>query len=307
MASNSEIMSIYGGYKGINITNFDYRKLTGLSNFVSNYISSNYFNNCNFDKLDRISLDDVKKTTKEVLNKYFDITNIDYLDMDSTSNVDIQAYTPEEVYSEINKLLVEKSPYDLDVILVDGHSMTGAAAKPLIMTPNGLNTIGRKVYFSHFNLGEELTNISIGTYAHEIAHTQQERHIGYAEDYLHREVISIFIEKLVAIELDPTGKLLKLADGVRMMDLINRYHNLLFNNSGSVDKKVEDLMYLKSILLANKLFDLYINERKQKNKDKYIDDIQKVFDGKITVEELLGNRNVKIAGCDNPMLLKRRS
>jgi hypothetical protein len=55
------------------------------------------------------------------------------------------------------------------------------------------------------------------------------------------------------------------------------------------ETRLTSSIYIQSTLLAEKLFDLYINERKQKKKDSYIYNIQDVFDGKITVEELQKN------------------
>lgn len=64
-------------------------------------------------------------------------------------------------------------------------------------------------------------------------------------------------------------------------------------------------MYVKSILFAEKLFDMYLNERKQKNKDKYFYGIQDVFDGKITVEDMIRNRNITTANSQDLGMLKR--
>ena len=64
-------------------------------------------------------------------------------------------------------------------------------------------------------------------------------------------------------------------------------------------------MYVKSILFAEKLFDMYQNERKQKNKDKYFYQIQDVFDGKIQVEDLIRSRNITPVQTQDLSLLKR--
>lgn len=299
--------SNYAGYKGINLDNFNIGKLNGLVNFVRNYINQDYINSCTLDNLETISLDDVRKMSRDALNKYFSINNIDTLDYYyvTSGNVNIKVFTDIEFYDEVNKLLVSKSPYDLDVKIIDGHSMIGEAVKPLIVTSK-VDTPNRKVYFSHINLGNQLTKISVATLAHEIAHTQQEKNIGYADDFLHKEVISIFVEKLIAYELDPTCNLLKNSEKIRFSEMLAQYSKLK-NGKLLNDEKIINLMYIKSALLASKLFDIYINERKQKNKDKIIDDIQKVFDGKITVEELLGSRYITLNKCQDIMLLKRRS
>ena len=320
MESVNQLKNIvtYEGYKSINLDNFNLDKLRGLIDFLRkdpNYVTKLYISDKEFEDLGRISLDDVKRLTKEILDKYFSITNIDTIDISTLGkSIEVEDTTCDDFYKKINSLLVSKSPYDLDIRLTDGYSMIGEVQKPLVLSDSFgtldelLNHPSRKMYFSHIELGNLLTKASVSALAHEIAHTQQERNIGYADDYLNREVISVFIEKLVASELDSTGELLKLVEKTRMADLISRFSNL-FRGINKVDSSeyINDLMYLKSILIANKLFDMYLSERKQKNRDKYIEDIQKVFDGKIKVEELINSRGITINKCQDMMLLKRRS
>ena len=300
---------LYHGYKGYALDGFDSSRLNGLVLFIRKYVDAYYFNNARFDNLEKISLDEVKKLTKEILSKYFNITDIEYIDVASVSNnCPILSDTDEGFYEIVNSWLSPKSPYDLDIKLVDGdNSMVGKIFKPIIYSPEVELCDNRRVYFSNIELCSMLTKISAATLGHEIAHSQQERHIGYAEDYLNKEVISIFIEKLISYELDSTGELLKCCENTRFSDLVIRFYECSKTNDKSNENYIDNLVYIKSILIANKLFDMYISERKQKNRDKYIDDIQKVFDGKITVEELIDSRNITINKCLDAMLLKRRS
>ena len=160
--------------------------------------------------------------------------------------------------------------------------------------------------FSHIEIGKQLNSLSVGTLVHEVAHAEQEQNIGYAEDYLNREIISIFLEKVNALEMDTTGNLLKLSERTRLTDLLNRYNTLITNPTSLTQLQItENLMYVKSILFAEKLFDMYLNERKQKNKDKYFYGIQDVFDGKITVEDMIRNRNITTANSQDLGMLKR--
>lgn len=184
--------------------------------------------------------------------------------------------------------------------------MVAEIIKPLLICPQELESDNRKVYFSHINLGKQLTELSAGTLVHEIAHSQQEQNIGYAEDCLNKEIISIFLEKVVALEMDPTGELLRISELTRFNDVLGHYYRLS-SNKGLLSEEIyiEDLMYIKSTFYAEKLFDMYLNERKQKNKDKYFYQIQDVFDGKITVEELIQSRNITPAKTQDLSLLKR--
>ena len=306
----------YCGYDGYALDGFNYKKLARIPLFVKTYMNNGYLKSCTFDNVEKLNLDEIKAVAKDILSKFFDITNIDYLstqELQKLSGLDFICDDSSIVYNKINGLLVSKSPFDLDINIVPGHSMTGLISKPLVLagTMDSDREIlefadNRKVYFSSIELGDELNKVSVGTYAHEIAHSQQERHIGYTKDFLNKEIISIFIEKLVADELDSTGRLLKLVEKGRFIDFYNHYYKYQFKIQND-EEKVNDLLYMKSYLVANKLFDMYKNERKQKNRDKYIDDIQKVFDGKITVEDLIDSRHISISQCQDFMLLKRRS
>lgn len=202
------------------------------------------------------------------------------------------------------------SPFDIPIILDDGHSMNGETLKMLILIPKGFvpNDIGIMLPFSHIKLGNQLTKLSSSTYIHEIAHTQQESNSGYAESYLNKEVISVFLEKLSALESDPSGKLLCISEKTRFMYIARLMEQLVLSENGSIlsdDEKLEYSMYIQSTLLAEKLFDMYLQERKQKNKDKYIYDIQGVFDGNQTIEDIINRRNITVNQGKDLSLIKR--
>lgn len=297
----------YEGYLGYGLDGFNMKSLINLRNIIT----QGFFSFDNLDQelsqLDRISVEEIKSTAKKICDDFFNISTIDYINLDTlNANLsNIQSSTNAyELYEKIKGVLVSKSPFDLDVRLVDGHAMTGQIVKPLLITPNGLNEENRKVYFSEILLGNETNLLSIPTYVHEIAHAEQEKNIGYADDLLNREIISIFLEKVVADELDKSGKILRLAEQTRFLDLGYRY-TLLYNPQISEDDKIDNFMYIKSILVAEKLFDMYKQERKQKNKDKYIDDINLVFDGKIKVEDIVAKRCINIRQCQDLQLIKR--
>ena len=125
-------------------------------------------------------------------------------------------------------LLNTINPFDLPITLVDGHSMIGEVKKPMLLIPDKHFIKDAKVGFSEISLGKELTRLSIATHIHEIGHTQTESIKGYAESYLNKEVVSIFLEKLAALELDPTGNLLRLSERNRYKFICESY--LVLNN-----------------------------------------------------------------------------
>lgn len=184
--------------------------------------------------------------------------------------------------------------------------MSGRIFQPLAMIEGFENDPSRKIYFSGIELGDQLNLLSASTLVHEMAHIQQQSNIGYAADYNYKEMISIFLEKVSALEADPTGELLKISERCRLKNVIQNYITLTyFGNSLPEADKIDDLMYLKSSLYAGKLFDMYLNERKQKNRDKYFYGIQDVFDGKRTVDDLVSQYQINVARSLDMGLLRR--
>ena len=50
---------------------------------------------------------------------------------------------------------------------------------------------------------------------------------------------------------------------------------------------------------------MYVKERKQKYRDRYFADIQKVFDGKETVEDFISQRGLTLNNSQDISLLQR--
>jgi hypothetical protein len=268
----------------------------------------------NFSSLQTMSLEEIKKEAVRFYQKYFDVHDIITSSRDDLNSIGYKISKKEidalEAYKAFYEMQKEISPFELPIKLVDGHSMIGEVKKPLMIIPDEAipKEIGKFIPFEEIELGSELTPISAATLIHEISHTQQESQPGYAESILNKEVISIFLEKLSALELDPSGKLLKASEQCRFQNLKESITTL---QADGVILKLDDetrltsSIYIQSTLLAEKLFDLYIRERKQKKKDSYIYNIQDVFDGKITVEELLKKHTININQGKDLSLIKR--
>jgi len=296
----------YLGYKGINL---DKVTLNSFSNFIRIMPTIDKTAINSLTNLSDISLEQVRELTKVFCEKYFSLHDISYVRIDKLQkNMEFitSASNSHEIYDRVNSILTTINPLDIDIKLVEGHSMVGQAIKPIIIVPFDTNNDNREVYFSNIELGKKLTKLSVGTLVHEVAHLEQEQHIGYAEDFLNKEIISIFLEKVAVLEIDPTGELLKISEKMRFNDVLDRYYKLYLNKGQlSTENDVNDLLYIKSTFYAEKLFDMYLNERKQKNKDKYFYEIQDVFDGKITVEDLIRGRNITTAKALDLSLIKR--
>ena len=299
----------YLGYEGINIDRFDIRTLQNLIDFMRKY----YYNNPKFEYLeeelanqDKITLEEAKKESKQLMEKFFTLHKTPILQQGTIqANLPFLQNSPtaDVFYSKVSYLLKHVEPFNIDINLINGHAMTGQLVKNLVIIPGQEYIADRPIYFSHIEIGRELNPLSIGTIAHEISHTEQERNPGYTRDLLHKEVLSIFIEKLIVQEKDPSGKLLNLSERMRFLDLFSRFSSMYVDSCNfSLEQQIDNLTYIKSILLAEKLFDMY---QQDNNKDKYIYDIQEVFNGHKTIEDILCSRKINIRNSQDIEVLSR--
>lgn len=298
---------IYGGYKGIALDGFSIKSLNVLRNTlvklpIDSKVIIDYYN-----ALEDMSLDEVRSLTKKFCEDYLDIRDVMMINRDGIDMAYIaDSNSGEEFYGKVNALLKPISPFDLDIHLVEGILLVGKVHKPLIISPDALDIDIRKIYYEYIELGKRLNLLSVPIYAHEIVHTEVDQNIGGVEDLLNREVLSIFLEKVAALKVDSTGKLLKLCERIRFNDLVTYYRVLMLPKEiVGMEKIIDGLMFMKSTLIAEKLFDMYMSERKEKNRDKYMDDINAIIDGKMTVEEMISKRRISIAQCQDYGLFLR--
>lgn len=269
--------------------------------------------------LEIISIDYMKEKTVEFYAKYFNLHDVFYVSPEcydkyfGTTGVNKNyknKITTIDSFAEYYKMCDEVSPFDIPIKLVDGHSMVGEIKKGLIMSNEALQLAGMKkiIPFINIELGKELTLLSSCTYAHEIAHSQLESNPGSVKNYLNKEVITVFLEKVSALELDPSGEMLKFSERRRFIDIAQKISEINLDGKFKVlteEQKLENIMYIRSALLAEKLFDMYINERKDKHRRRYIYDIQDIFDGKQTVEDFIDKNKVTIEQGKNLELIRR--
>ncbi len=261
-----------------------------------------------------ISLEEVKTGAKAFYDKYFTIHGISSLPIKTLQeNYSRITSLPDglAVAESYNSLTTTISPFDLPIEFTQGQSMLGNVKKALIITPAPGFKENINIPFSHIELGNNLTQLSTATYIHEISHTQTESIPGYAESYYNKEVISIFLEKLAALEQDPSGNLLKVSERARfgycneLIKYLKATDILKRMNQYSYEQALEASAHLISTLYATKLFDIYQNARKPKEKARILSSIQDVFDGKQTVEELLSKCGITQGQIKDINLIKR--
>ena len=301
----------YIGYKSDNLERFRPRILKPVEKELKQY--HNLGKNSaliEISNLPMINLSEVKSLAKKFYEKYFSLNKVNILLPQKLSQKKyeyiISSSNVEEFYNRLNSEIKKVDPFNMDIALMKGHSINGYAKKEFMIPKYNFLKPNRKVYFSEIGLGDMLTPLSGATLVHEIAHTQMEQNIGYAQDYLNSEVINIFLEKIAALEIDKTGDLLKIQEKFRMEYLSKLYFDICnLGSSMTREQRIANLVYIKSILIANKMFDMYLNEKRIESKDKYIYDIQDIFGGKKTVEDVIGSRNLTIEKCVDSKIFKK--
>ncbi len=297
------------GYKGKYVPNMELKGYDQVISILSTLPQIGLVNR------PAITIDDVITGSKQFYGKYFTVHNIAHVGIktvEEKSKEFIHLQSGAELASKFNSLTTMINPFDLPITLIKGNSMFGQILKPLIVSSAPGYKENVVIPFAEISLGENLTDLSIATHVHEVAHTQTESIPGYAENYENKEVISIFLEKLAALELDSTGELLRMSERMRyryLLDMINKVKYAPRYRQMGVTITEEDLIndssYIKATLIATKLFDIYQNTRKQKERDRMLKGIQQIFDGQITVEQFLISYNITIAQARDINLIKR--
>lgn len=295
----------YLGYRKYDLGDLDLDK---LADYRIVYDNSNYSDlDSRINGLERISLARIREMAKEFYEQNFRVHDVYSLELDQCDRIvnEINAKRFTDAYSFygfVNNELKLVSPFNLRIKPFDGHCMSGDIEKPLIKDAVALTHPSRKVYFSNITLGDQFNKLSACTLVHEIAHAEQESNIGYTENYFNKEFISIFLEKVAALEADPTGDLLELSEKKRFQWMYGQYNNVCFHNPMEVEKR-NALLEIKSTLLAVEFFDMYQHANESTRRE-YFDDIQKVFDGKAKVEEIIEKRKLDPNRClDRKILL----
>ncbi len=158
------------------------------------------------------------------------------------------------------------------------------------------------ILFTDINLSQEITEQTSASYVHEITHTQVDHLVGSVNDYYNVEVLSVFNELFHASILDKDEKILRLNDARRIYEMSISAAELRNHHDGISEIERDELLdcckYLVSDLKAYNLFTLfyYGNDSLKNN---ILDGIQEVFDGYLTVEELLERFNITYENSQN--------
>lgn len=286
----SSIMKKYGYIKGfddLDIKLDDYK--------VLHYLEKNLNSSYTFEK---INTDRLSRETMARVEKYFSLKKVravkDYKKFMDNKKFDSKF---------INSISEAISPFEIFISYVDAGSEKGCLTSFLLEDEvrkyEKLENIDNNLFVS-ISLGRDLDLLSITVYAHEIMHTQLNSMYGYTDDFRNKEVLSIFLEMLVAFDLDNTRNLLRGQIAMRCKDLECALSDILIYNIFASDEEyiltydrlVNASSYITSTFKAMFLFDKYLSFIHNSKKRQMIYTIQDVIDGKIQLEELLAKYNI---------------
>ena len=153
-----------------------------------------------------------------------------------------------------------------------------------------------------------MTEQTSSSYVHEITHTQLDSLRGSIQEYYNMEVLSIFNELFHASILDKDERILRLNDSRRIYEMSITAQELRDHHNGkspmSRDELLDCCKYLVSDLKAYQLFAIFYSAN-DTLKNEILDDIQSIFDGYMTLEELLNKYEITLESIENsPQILK---
>ncbi len=230
----------------------------------------------------RMSLKEALYDAKKFLNYYYDLRKVNYAQTIRIIGKDIH----------IGRAV---SPLKLPVRLYESGDVFSGNIETAI-AKNG------SIYFLAINLSNIVTEQTSTSYVHEVTHTQLEGRAGAINDYYNIEVLSIFNELFHASILDIDEKTLKVNDARRIFEMAITAATLRNFADGlcelSTREQLDCCKYLVSDLKAYNLFTLFYYGNDELKND-ILDGVQAVFDGYLTVEELLEKFNITFENSQN--------
>ena len=257
----------------------------------------------NNNKIKSLSKFLLKKHAYTFFNDYYNIHEIGYLSDNKLkallNNKEISTTSDiSDIYNKSAKMI---NPFKLPInYKLDGIN-GGTLVTQSVLTEDEtlhkelLNKLN--LYFTNIELPKRTTEVSTSSYIHEITHSQLESHKGIIEDFNNFEVLSIFNELLYAYNYCEPIIFKKLLTN-RLNSLFLSFNSIYEYKEANFIKSViggieygdfdyhTDIKYLISTLKALKLF-IKCTGDDRVTKYHIINLINKVFNGDMTVEELL--------------------
>lgn len=167
----------------------------------------------------------------------------------------------------------------------------------------------KRILFKNLCLGKTLTELSSASYVHEITHTQIDSIKGGLKDYYNQEVFSIFLELIHADLVSTDDNILIVKEANRVFELSEIVRQQQEVSTGKLElsreEQIENSKYIQSDFIALHLFHLYHNSNSLIKKEMLMN-IQRVFNGIITVEDYLELYEVTFNNSKKPSIIEKR-
>ena len=210
-----------------------------------------------------------------------------------------------KVYTELMKLCRKGSVFDIPVeINGQPHYWPAGTCYKYALNVNIPDryfpeSIGKQIPFVSISLFGEPNTSMMATYVHELMHALIESRPGYTRKLAYREVLPVFIENVFVDTLN-REELKKSKNVFAIYSLGVLYDE---TNNG---RKIEITRVLEAIgyLLGLKLYEKYEAEHDEESKKEYLQDVQRVIDGDMMVEEIMAKRQISVKDVLHPGFLK---
>lgn len=298
------VYKLYGYEEGFYPIDFD-EDLYEIGTFLEH---KNFQTIENKSGVKELSLKNIKENAKEFYNKrlrlhevpYCNRTIYDYLMRRGNIKTNIDAI------NTMNKIVKWIDPYKLPIKFNGDSEYFGSICNILTVPDdeyfiNNAYPIILKVF-----LGKTLTNITTSSYIHELMHTQLDSQKKSILNYHNAEVLSIFIEDVYTYNIQDNLYNFRKSQLLRLRALLLNLV-LLYEYIEDIDKfelSQDNSKYIQSTLIAKNLFFTYLSMC-DKEKNELMRRIQKIIDGKESLEMLLNDLNITYENSKNILVLSR--
>ena len=209
------------------------------------------------------------------------------------------------LYNRVGK---STDPFDIPVKFVDKPYYYGNVCLLVNLSENPEFLKKMKIHFKSVELSKDICEMTGVCYVHEVTHMQLESVKGIVRDYYNGELLCIFLELLYAYEKDVRLFRRTLTNRVDMfLDEFRRLSNFLYIDDNVTEEdvwhNVVACKYIVSTLKAFQLFsNYYLGDEIEKNTILW--EIQSVFNGKKTLEEMLEELDITYEGSTDESHVK---
>lgn len=241
-------------------------------------------------QIHQMNINEALYDAQKFLLYYYKLRKVPYLHMIKILGINIH-------------ILRHINPLKLPINLIPTEDIfSGSVTEVLTNNPK------HHIIFREINLSQTTSEHTSASYIHEITHTQLDRLKHSIREYYNLEVLSIFNELFHASILDEDEHLLRLNDSRRIYEMSITAQELRDHHDGKSPMDRDELLdcckYLVSGLKAYSLFiKFYYGEEELQNE--ILDDVQAVFDGYLTVEELLLKHEITYESSQNKQRLTK--